>query len=179
MSTVALTGPQFGLVLYFGLAIGVHCSLWVLSKWRQRTAVYDAVPSSPAEAAAVAPPARSKPKAFNLYDAASVMRVTKNLLILGAICFYCFVCEKTPFYPQGKRLEGADYYWFFVGLFFVAGFLTLEKSPNNRFLHRDQTNEWKGWMQYVFIAYHYCHAEYVYKPVRVFVSTYVWMTGRG
>lgn len=64
-------------------------------------------------------------------------------------------------------------------LFFVAGFLTLEHSGTNKLLHREQTNEWKGWMQYVFIAYHYCHAEYVYKPVRVFVSTYVWMTGFG
>jgi hypothetical protein len=77
----------------------------------------------------------------------------------------------------GKRLAGADYYWFFVFAFFVAGLLSLKNSGTNKFLHREQTNEWKGWMQYVFIAYHYCHAEYVYKPVRVFVSTYVWMTG--
>lgn len=34
-------------------------------------------------------------------------------------------------------------------------------------------------MQYAFIAYHYFGASYVYKPIRVFVSVYVWLTGYG
>jgi hypothetical protein len=173
----SLTGGQYGLLLYFGVAFGAHASLSLLSKWRahNKASAYEAVGTSDAPAATVANV--RKPKTVVWSDASSVMKLTRNLLILGAICFYCFICEKAPIYPQGKRMEGMDYYWFFVGLFFVAGALSLQHSGTNKFMHREQTNEWKGWMQYVFIAYHYCHAEYVYKPVRVFVSTYVWMTG--
>jgi len=47
------------------------------------------------------------------------------------------------------------------------------------FLCREQTEEWKGWMQWAFIFYHYYRARYVYNEIRVFVSSYVWMTGFG
>ena len=47
------------------------------------------------------------------------------------------------------------------------------------FLGREQTEEWKGWMQILFIAYHYYRARFIYNEIRVFVSSYVWMTGFG
>jgi len=46
-------------------------------------------------------------------------------------------------------------------------------------LNRDQTEEWKGWMQFVFLMYHYYHAEEVYNSIRVMITCYVWMTGFG
>lgn len=46
-------------------------------------------------------------------------------------------------------------------------------------LNRDQTEEWKGWMQFVFLLYHYYHAEEVYNSIRVMITCYVWMTGFG
>ena len=112
-------------------------------------------------------------------DRSSLLLLCRNFLVLGAIYWYAWACEKTPLYPHGKRVEGPDYYWFFVVLFAVLGLTTLRHSGTARVLHREQTNEWKGWMQYAFIAYHYFHAMYVYKPIRVLVSTYVWMTGFG
>jgi hypothetical protein len=177
MST-AVTGGQYGLLLFFGAAVGMHTIITALSFWRMRAkgALSLGDDGAGVPGATVAAPAR-KSKTVVWSDAASVLRLTRNVVMLGAICLYCYICEKAPLHPQGKRLEGMDYYWFFVGLFFVAGLLTLQNSGTNKLMHREQTNEWKGWMQYVFIAYHYCHAEYVYKPVRVFVSTYVWMTG--
>ena len=42
-------------------------------------------------------------------------------------------------------------------------------------LGREQTEEWKGWMQWGFIFYHYYRVYYVYNEIRVFVSAYVWM----
>jgi hypothetical protein len=45
-------------------------------------------------------------------------------------------------------------------------------------LGREQTEEWKGWMQYMFIFYHYYRAYAVYNEIRVFVSAYVWMVRR-
>ena len=47
------------------------------------------------------------------------------------------------------------------------------------FFHKLQTEEWKGWMQFVFLAYHYYHQIETYNAVRVFISCYVWMTGFG
>lgn len=46
-------------------------------------------------------------------------------------------------------------------------------------LSRPQTEEWKGWMQFAFIMYHYYRAWSAYNWIRVFVSSYVWMTGFG
>lgn len=54
-----------------------------------------------------------------------------------------------------------------------------KKSDKAQVLSRDQTNEWKGFMQISFILYHYYRATYVYNEIRVFVSCYVWMSGFG
>ncbi|KAH8098403.1 N-acetylneuraminate 7-O(or 9-O)-acetyltransferase [Aureococcus anophagefferens] len=47
------------------------------------------------------------------------------------------------------------------------------------FMSRAQANEWKGWMQVAFVAYHYTNAQDVYVPIRWAVSAYVWLTGFG
>ncbi|CAN0537865.1 unnamed protein product, partial [Ectocarpus sp. 8 AP-2014] len=46
-------------------------------------------------------------------------------------------------------------------------------------LNREQTEEWKGWMQFMFLMYHYFSAHEVYNSIRVFITAYVWMTGFG
>lgn len=50
-----------------------------------------------------------------------------------------------------------------------------EGTPRIVMLGREQTEEWKGWMQWGFIFYHYYRVYYVYNEIRVFVSAYVWM----
>ena len=52
-------------------------------------------------------------------------------------------------------------------------------NPDMSLLNREQTEEWKGWMQYLFLAYHYFHEKSVYNGVRCFISCYVWLTGFG
>jgi len=59
---------------------------------------------------------------------------------------------------------------------------TPPRDPNSNkvtFLSRGQTEEWKGWMQFTFIMYHYYRAWSSYNWIRIFVSSYVWMTGFG
>lgn len=46
-------------------------------------------------------------------------------------------------------------------------------------LNRDQTEEWKGWMQFIFLLYHYYKAEETYNSIRVMITCYVWLTGFG
>ncbi len=45
-----------------------------------------------------------------------------------------------------------------------------ETKACNDVLNRDQTEEWKGWMQFVFLIYHYYHAEEVYNSIRIMIT---------
>jgi len=47
------------------------------------------------------------------------------------------------------------------------------------YLGREQTEEWKGWMQIGFLLYHYFAAKEYYNLIRVLIASYVWMTGFG
>jgi hypothetical protein len=44
---------------------------------------------------------------------------------------------------------------------------------------RDHTEEWKGWMQVMFVWYHYFAAKEWYNWIRLYIAAYVWMTGFG
>jgi N-acetylneuraminate 9-O-acetyltransferase len=46
-------------------------------------------------------------------------------------------------------------------------------------LQRDQTEEWKGWMQVMFLWYHYFDVKPIYNVIRLYIAAYVWMTGFG
>ncbi|KAL9325688.1 hypothetical protein ACSQ67_006333 [Phaseolus vulgaris] len=58
-----------------------------------------------------------------------------------------------------------------------------DKSPFSGksilYLNRHQTEEWKGWMQVLFLMYHYFAASEIYNAIRLFIAAYVWMTGFG
>jgi hypothetical protein len=84
--------------------------------------------------------------------------------------------------PSYDRNENHDMtmFWVTLGLLFIAAMLTLKHDPNGsargvQLLSRPQTEEWKGWMQFAFIMYHYYRAYSVYNIIRVFVSAYVWV----
>ena len=53
------------------------------------------------------------------------------------------------------------------------------RQVRDQVLNREQTEEWKGWMQFMFLLYHYYAAEEVYNSIRVMITCYVWMTGFG
>ena len=116
-----------------------------------------------------------------------------------------FVCDRTDFVSRQKKHYDRDFFWFIWALLCLAGLATLQKAkppkPGDlikgddgkddapekhdaddfhvKHLQRDQTEEWKGWMQVMFLWYHYFEAKELYNAIRLYIAAYVWMTGFG
>lgn len=90
-----------------------------------------------------------------------------------------------PSYPRNENHNMTLFWAFHVVLLILAAATWTYRPPRDpesdrvSFLSRPQTEEWKGWMQFAFIMYHYYRAWTAYNWIRVFVSSYVWMTGWG
>lgn len=54
-----------------------------------------------------------------------------------------------------------DMFWCMALVLFVASMLNVRKSKGGDVLNREQTEEWKGWMQFMFLNYHYFYAHEV------------------
>ncbi|KAL1914803.1 uncharacterized protein VTP21DRAFT_7895 [Calcarisporiella thermophila] len=110
--------------------------------------------------------------------------VLQSFLSFGLTVTFMFLCDRTNlFLKQSKHFSSTEISA--VALALVgAGVLTLRTSEkeDQPFLNRDQTEEWKGWMQLAILIYHYWGASSVsgiYNPIRVLVAAYLFMTGYG
>lgn len=118
-----------------------------------------------------------------------------------------FLCDRTNVLPRSKKHYNKDFFWFIWALLCIAALFTLKKAKNPnaekpgaaatapddkenkavaaapdfhvKLLQRDQTEEWKGWMQVMFLWYHYFEAKDLYNAIRLYIAAYVWMTGFG
>jgi hypothetical protein len=105
--------------------------------------------------------------------------LTGELWRTGLIMLLTYVCERHwPFDHSAKHYD-RDLFLFVILVFFLYGLYTVKPIHDLALLGREQTEEWKGWMQFIFLLYHYFHAEEVYNSVRVMITCYVWMTGFG
>ncbi|GMI46753.1 hypothetical protein TrCOL_g1699 [Triparma columacea] len=112
----------------------------------------------------------------------------KKLTEFGLILFICYLAENHPPFPHGEKVYDRDFFFLLTALLFAIGYFTLQDNspnqeqggkPDSTILNRDQTEEWKGWMQFMFLLYHYYHAEETYNAIRIMITCYVWMTGFG
>ena len=98
------------------------------------------------------------------------------------VAAYCDQLAPTGLLPAGTLTlsENPDL-WVgaMVLLLLVSYSPRLTRISNDTFFSRHQCNEWKGWMQIAFVAYHYANAQDFYVSIRWFVSAYVWLTGFG
>ncbi|BBN08540.1 N-acetylneuraminate 9-O-acetyltransferase [Marchantia polymorpha subsp. ruderalis] len=113
----------------------------------------------------------------------------RNIGEMTAILFYFFLCDRTNVLGESKKDYSRDLFMFLYLLLIIASTLTsLKKHAADKplaagksilYLNRHQTEEWKGWMQVLFLMYHYFEAREIYNAIRVFIAAYVWMTGFG
>ena len=103
-----------------------------------------------------------------------------------AVTVAMFADLQTVFPTTEKIYSRAGYYMVLLGVLALAwtSRVKITSTTGHQWtlvLNREQTEEWKGWLQLAFILYHYMggHEGCVYYPVRVYVACYVWLTGFG
>lgn len=114
--------------------------------------------------------------------------VLRAISEFGALLFYFYLCDRTSFFGESKKSYNRDLFLFLYFLLIIVSAATSfkihhDKSPFSGksilYLNRHQTEEWKGWMQVLFLMYHYFAATEIYNAIRIFIAAYVWMTGFG
>ena len=119
----------------------------------------------------------------------SYTELVSCLAKFGLIMFYVFICDRTNFFmKENKYYTHPNFflpiaYVFSLGLFFTDESRSMKTSTATpKCLNRDQTDEWKGWMQLVILTYHMTGASQVlpiYVYIRLLVTTYLFLTGFG
>jgi len=106
--------------------------------------------------------------------------VLRSWAELFFILFVFYVCDRTNTFPERTKSYSRDFFIaIFVTLAAYGCYQTLRQSKTSAPLNREQTEEWKGWMQVLFLLYHYFKASEIYNAIRIFIAAYVWMTGFG
>ena len=141
----------------------------------------------------VMPPSNSKTGCNTLAAKAGV----KAASILAASILYCFAADRTLIFDRLQKVPSQQMFLQLVSLILLGGLITVRRSGNRSagaiaklprtapvqaFLSRDQTEEWKGWMQLVILIYHYTGMSsvlWIYQIVRLLVASYLFMTGYG
>ncbi|KAF2097754.1 Cas1p-domain-containing protein [Rhizodiscina lignyota] len=131
---------------------------------------------------------------FALYNAfrAEQQDATKQALFFAvATLAYCYLADRTQLFDKDKKHFENSEFFLLSGLTLLAGVLSIRRSgrPSNGgppkdqpFLSRDQTEEWKGWMQFAILIYHWTGASsvlWIYEIIRLMVASYLFLTGFG
>jgi hypothetical protein len=115
-------------------------------------------------------------------EAKSYYELLTCLSKLGLIMAYAFLCDRTNFFMKENKYYTAPNFFLPIAYVFGLGLFFTEESKHTRVMHRDQTDEWKGWMQLVILTYQMTGANQVlpiYINVRLLVSTYLFLLGFG
>ncbi|KAI9809793.1 MAG: hypothetical protein M1825_000226 [Sarcosagium campestre] len=124
--------------------------------------------------------------------------------VIGAIMTFscaitlCFLADRTHMFDKQSKLVSEATFVNLSVLSLVFGLVSIRHSVSSAlsksgqgcspaqtdqpFLSRDQTDEWKGWMQFLILAYHYSGASKllpIYEVARLLVASYLFMTGFG
>jgi len=115
-------------------------------------------------------------------DKRTLFELATTLAKLGLVMVYFFLCDRTNFFmKENKYYSNLNFFLPFAYVFALGLFFT-EETSQTKVLHRDQTDEWKGWMQLVILIYHMTGASHrlpIYMHIRLLVTSYLFLTGFG
>ncbi|XP_010788564.1 N-acetylneuraminate (7)9-O-acetyltransferase, partial [Notothenia coriiceps] len=106
----------------------------------------------------------------------------KALGRMGIIMGYFYLCDRADVFMKEQKFYTHSTFFIPLVYIIVLGVFYYENSKETKFLNREQTDEWKGWMQLVILIYHVSGASAflpVYMHVRVLVAAYLFQTGYG
>lgn len=88
----------------------------------------------------------------NPLDSISKKDLLYYLARLGIIMYYFFLCDRTNFFMKENKYFTRPNYFLPVAYVFALGLFFTDESSHTNVLHRDQTNETRGWMQLVILG---------------------------
>ncbi|MCJ1469028.1 hypothetical protein MMC07_007660 [Pseudocyphellaria aurata] len=124
-------------------------------------------------------------------------KISRAMLVMTLALFYSFYADRTHLFNKSQKQYSPREFKILCLLTITLGILSLRRcvspvqkglhSASNKeydqpFLSRHQTDEWKGWMQFVILIYHYTGASKIleiYEIIRILVASYLFMTGFG
>ncbi|XP_053658423.1 N-acetylneuraminate 9-O-acetyltransferase [Anopheles marshallii] len=102
------------------------------------------------------------------------------LASLAIIMTYFYLCDRTNFFMKENKYYSEFSFWIPVGYVFALGLFFTEDSKLTKVLHRDQTDELKGWMQIVILIYYMTGASHIlpiYMHIKVLISGFLFLSG--
>ena len=116
-------------------------------------------------------------------------------VVFAAAGLYCYLADRTVLFQRVGKLIDERLFILLCLSSLLLGLATstrvvsreteIEKDSSlaiAEFLPRQQTDEWKGWMQIIILLYHYfgmSRVMWVYRIVRLLVASYLFLTGYG
>ncbi|KAG9279797.1 N-acetylneuraminate 9-O-acetyltransferase [Astyanax mexicanus] len=107
---------------------------------------------------------------------------TQSVCKMGLIMLYFYLCDRADIFMKEQKFYTHSTFFIPLIYIFVLGIFYSENSKETKLLNREQTDEWKGWMQLVILIYHISGASAfipVYMHIRVLVAAYLFQTGYG
>jgi len=189
------TAAQLGVAVFYGFVLaawaGAEAGFFVFSKQPQYKALQlndaadeeDGTTSTESLESEKAGPMISEASLFGLKLSSlkTLRAVGEFTLIMG----YIYLCDRTTLIAKGPKQQSRMNFWGLNLAIIIVALFTLTPAPQRdpdappKPLQRDQTEEWKGWMQLMFILYHYFAEAEIYNAIRLYIAAYVWMTGFG
>ena len=105
-----------------------------------------------------------------------ILRVAKLSLIIA----YFYICDRTNLFMKENKYFTPINFWLPVLYITVVGVFFNEESSSCIIMHRDMTEEWRGWMMMLIMVYHYTGASQsvpIYMQVRLCISSHLFLLG--
>jgi len=108
----------------------------------------------------------------------------RSVMVLGCVLLACYCCENWPAFAPSPLSRDTSFMtlpisrrvsWIFAVCVVLAASLKRSKSEDP--LNREQTEEWKGWMQVMFLAIHYLGLSDELILRRLMIASFLWLTG--